>query len=69
MPLVVLPLIAALLSMAGQRSLVFSPEKLAPKLSRISILASFGQKFGREGLFAFGKAWPSCWLSAFWSAF
>ena len=56
MPLVVLPLVAALLGIAGQRSLVFSPEKLVPKLSRISILASFGQKFGREGLFAFAKS-------------
>ena len=56
LPLLVLPMVAALLSMAAQRSLIFSPEKLAPKLSRISILTSFGQKFGREGLFAFGKS-------------
>lgn len=55
LPLLLLPLIAALLSMAGQRSLTFSPEKLAPKLSRISIITAFGQKFGREGLFAFAN--------------
>ena len=56
LPLVVLPLIAALLSMAGQRSFTFSPDKLAPKLSRISIISAFGQKFGRDGLFAFAKS-------------
>lgn len=55
LPLLVVPLIAALLSMAGQRSLTFSPEKLAPKLSRISIITTFGQKFGRDGLFAFAN--------------
>ena len=55
LPLLVVPLIAALLSMAGQRSLTFSPEKLAPKLSRISIITAFGQKFGRDGLFAFAN--------------
>ncbi len=56
LPLLILPMIAALLSMAGQRSLIFSPDKLVPKLSRISMLTSFGQKFGRDGLFAFGKS-------------
>ena len=56
LPLLVLPLIAALLGMAAQRSLIFSPDKLAPKLSRISIFTAIGQKFGREGLFAFGKS-------------
>ena len=56
LPVVLLPLIAALLSVAAQRGLIFSPEKLAPKLSRISIITAFGQKFGREGLFAFGKS-------------
>ena len=56
LPLILLPLIAALLSVAAQRSLIFSPEKLMPKLSRISVFKTFGQKFGREGLFEFGKS-------------
>lgn len=56
LPLLVLPLIAALLTVAGQRGLIFSPEKLEPKLSRISPIAGFGQKFGREGLFAFANS-------------
>jgi flagellar biosynthetic protein FlhB len=51
-----LPLVAALLGAAGQRSLVFAPEKLMPQLSRLSLIATFRQKFGREGLFEFGKS-------------
>ena len=34
----------------------FSPDKLMPKLSRLSPIKTFGQKFGREGLFEFGKS-------------
>lgn len=56
LPLLALPLIVALLTIAAQGGLIFSPDKLAPKLSRISILAAFGQKFGRDGLFTFGKS-------------
>ncbi len=56
LPLVILPLVAALLSMILQRSLILAPEKLAPKLSRISVFAALGHKFGREGLFAFSQS-------------
>ena len=52
-PILILPLVATLLSAGAQRSLIFSPDKLAPKLSRISLITMFGQKFGREGLFLF----------------
>lgn len=38
------------------RGLVFAPTKLMPKLSRISVLATAGQKFGLEGLVEFGKS-------------
>ncbi len=38
------------------RGLVFAPTKLAPKLSRISLVAAAGQKFGVEGLVEFGKS-------------
>ena len=55
LPVLVLPLIAALLGAAAQRSMIFSPDKLAPKLSRISPIAALGLKFGREGLFAFAS--------------
>lgn len=55
-PIFFLPVLAALLSAAGQRSLIFSPDKLMPKLSRLSPIKTFGHKFGREGLFDFGKS-------------
>jgi len=38
------------------RGIVFAPTKLAPKLSRISPVATAGQKFGVEGLVEFGKS-------------
>jgi flagellar biosynthetic protein FlhB len=56
LPIFALPLVAVFLSAAGQRSLIFSPDKLMPKLSRLSPITTFGQKFGREGLFEFGKS-------------
>lgn len=56
LPLLILPMVAVLLCMVAQRSLIFSVENLELKWSRISIVTSFGQKFGREGLFAFGKS-------------
>ena len=56
LPLLLMPMAAALLALAAQRGLIFSPEKLSPKLSRISPFASFAQKFGRDGLFGFAKS-------------
>ncbi|MFO1203544.1 MAG: flagellar type III secretion system protein FlhB [Tabrizicola sp.] len=38
------------------RGLVFAPSKLAPKLSRISVISAAGQKFGIDGLVEFGKS-------------
>jgi flagellar biosynthesis protein FlhB len=38
------------------RGIVFAPTKLAPKLSRISPIATARQKFGIEGLVEFGKS-------------
>lgn len=38
------------------RGLAFAPGKLAPKLSRISVLSAAGQKFGIEGLVEFAKS-------------
>ncbi|MEX5727915.1 flagellar biosynthetic protein FlhB [Rhodovulum iodosum] len=50
------PAAAVLLSVLAQRSLVVAPEKLRPKLSRLSPIATAGQKFGRSGLFEFSKS-------------
>lgn len=56
MPFFLGPGLAALLAILAQRALVFSPEKLVPKLSRINLMANAGQKFGRAGLFEFAKS-------------
>lgn len=55
-PLLALPFIFVLLSLFAQRSIVFAPEKLMPKLSRISPISTAKQKFGRDGLFEFAKS-------------
>ena len=49
-PLLVLALLVA------TRGFVVAPTKLAPKLSRISPIATAGQKFGIEGLVDFAKS-------------
>jgi flagellar biosynthetic protein FlhB len=55
LPLFVAPAAAVLLALFAQRALVFAPEKLEFKLSRISPLATAKQKFGAEGLVEFAK--------------
>jgi flagellar biosynthetic protein FlhB len=52
----VIPGIAALLSVLAQRSLVFAPTKLQPKLSRISPVSNAKNKYGLSGLFEFAKS-------------
>lgn len=56
MVLLMVPGILVLFTILVTRSLVFAPEKLMPKLSRISPLATAKQKFGIEGLVEFGKS-------------
>ena len=55
-PLFLVPMLAALAMLFAQRALIFAPEKLQPKLSRISPLSNAKQKFGRNGLFEFAKS-------------
>lgn len=45
-----------MLALVVQRSVLFTPEKLSPKLSRINPVAAFGQKFGVDGLVDFAKS-------------
>lgn len=54
--IVTLPVITTLLSIAIQRSAVFAPTRLAPKLSRISPISGAINKFGPNGLFEFAKS-------------
>jgi flagellar biosynthesis protein FlhB len=55
-PLFGLPLLFVIGAVFLQRGWVFAPDKLAPKLDRISPLANAKQKFGRSGLFEFAKS-------------
>lgn len=56
LPIFALPALAALGAILAQRALIFAPEKLELKLSRISPLSTAKQKFGLDGLFDFGKS-------------
>ena len=55
-PLFIVPLAGALLAFVAQRAFVFSLEKLQPKLSRVSPIATAKQKFGPTGLVEFAKS-------------
>ena len=56
LPWFLLPMGLALVSLFGQRALIFAPSKLKPKLSRISPISNAKNKFGRSGLFEFAKS-------------
>ena len=59
------PFLGAFLMILTQRALVFAPEKLKPKLDRISPLSDLKNKFGRNGLFEFLKSTVKlCLISA-----
>jgi len=51
-----IPGLVVLLAIFSQRSFVVAPEKLMPKLSRISPLSNAKNKFGRNGIFEFLKS-------------
>ena len=55
-PLFALPAVGVILSIFAQRAWVFAPSKLAPKMSRISIIANAKNKFGRSGIFEWVKS-------------
>lgn len=50
-----MPALGAMLSLVAQRALAFAPSKLAPKLSRLAIVANAKQKFGPDGIAEFVK--------------
>lgn len=56
LPIFALPMLAVALVLVAQRAVIFAPQKLAPRLSRISPIATAAQKFGAAGLFEFGKS-------------
>ncbi len=55
MPLFLLPFMAALLVSLAQRIFIFAPEKLRPKMNKISPISGFKNKFGTKGLVEFLK--------------
>ncbi len=56
LPLFLAPMLAVWTSLIAQRAVVFAPEKLKPKASRISPVSNAKNKFGRNGLFEFAKS-------------
>lgn len=56
LPIFLLPALFVIFAIFIQRAFLFSPSKLTPKLSRISIIKNAGNKFGRNGLFEFAKS-------------
>lgn len=50
------PATLIVLGLISQRTLLFTPSKLQPKASRISVLKNAQNKFGRGGLFEFAKS-------------
>lgn len=51
-----IPAIVALLSVLAQRGFVVAPDKIQPKLSRISPISNAKNKYGISGLFEFFKS-------------
>jgi flagellar biosynthesis protein FlhB len=56
LPFLTVPGLVVLAYLLASKTLIFTPGNLAPKLSRISPMATAKQKFGRTGLFEFGKS-------------
>jgi flagellar biosynthetic protein FlhB len=64
-----IPAALLLVALIAQRSLLFTPSKLEPKLSRISIIQNAKQKFGSQGLFQFAKSAAKLTLVSLFLAF
>ncbi len=56
LPLFAFPFLLVIVALVAQQALVFAPEKLEPKFSRISPIANAKSKFGPTGLFEFAKS-------------
>lgn len=53
---ILLPGALLVVALFAQRAILFTPSRLAPKLSRISLVSNAKNKFGANGLFEFAKA-------------
>lgn len=54
-PLLLVMVSAVFLSLVAQRTIIFAPDKIQPKLSKISPLSNVKQKYGRDGMAEFAK--------------
>ena len=52
-PFFAIPALAVLLCLFATKGIVFAPNKIAPKITNISIISNAKNKFGRRGLFQF----------------
>ncbi len=55
-PIFLLPALGVLLALFAQRAFLFAPNKIAPKLNKISPISGAKNKFGMKGLFEFAKS-------------
>ena len=53
---ILLPGALLIVALFAQRAILFTPSRLAPKLSRVSLISNAKNKFGANGLFEFAKA-------------
>lgn len=56
LPLVAIPFLLVWAALFAQRAVIFAPEKLLPKGSRMNPISNAKSKFGRNGLFEFAKS-------------
>lgn len=54
-PLLLVMVTAVFLSLVAQRTIIFAPDKIQPKLSKINPLSNVKQKYGRDGMAEFAK--------------
>lgn len=55
-PLFLVPAATVLIALVAQRAIVIAPDKLHPKLNRISLIENARNKYGRSGVFEFSKS-------------
>ncbi|MCQ8184914.1 EscU/YscU/HrcU family type III secretion system export apparatus switch protein [Parvularcula maris] len=56
LPLAVFPAAATLIALAVQDAIVFAPQRIAPKLDKVSPIKGAGKKFGPQALLEFVKS-------------
>jgi flagellar biosynthetic protein FlhB len=54
-PLLVIMMGAVIAALVAQRTIVFAPDKIQPKLSKLSPISNAKQKYGRDGMAEFAK--------------